>query len=1636
MDLAELKLDISVESRDAEASLDRATKRLNALAEAADKAASKNMRSGIFNDAVVKHLGLLSTAAKNSGAHTKRLGDMAKNLKPLGTAAKDLQSFASANVQTAKDIIPTARGIDDLGARVEYLKRMEAELKNTINLTNAALDENGILSKENRARIIDLTKATASDSVTAKRHKKDILERANALTDSTDETKRQVLALQAEEAAIKQARVELQGYIQEQKKLGKGTPTLGTPEWDIEFEKKLKEGAREDDIAAGFAHQNKLAAMNADRTKLEQMQEQEAQRFKRLETKRTNQDIIAENDEYYRWKDAQNTQAMSNELAAQALLDAQDQKSKQEAIAREKELERTARLVNKAYMARMNALRDVAMLARQTGMALTRYLTTPLVAAAAVGVKFTAEMELQQKAFEILLGDATAAVRLYGEVVEYAARTPYQLPELTQATKELLAFGSASGDVMDEMRRLGDIAQNDAQKLDSVVKAFGKVQARGVAHMRELNRFIMAGVPIISELGKVMNMASEELFSGVQKGLVSFDAVKQAIENLTDEGGRFYNMSIEMSQLVAGRWSTLQDEFHLMLRSFVEDLMPTILQGINYVIDFFEAIRNMSREQRQAIRTTLMWVAAIGPLLLLFSKAVTLLYTMEKLFKSIGLAIKAIEGVKTIGAIGSAILAGLGGIPLVITAIITALAAWAAWSGFSKLKSNMNGIVNDFRDLRSELDSIAELESPDEIFDVINLRFNTTGGIKVFDQDIFDAYLASVEEPDWDKFLVTLDIREKAANTILGAGERYAKLMQTAVEKLQKNIEKPINMQNAEQRQTLLDILHKYVFNPKEKQALDAAVDDFNRGNTEALILLLQSGAKGLFAGIGAGTIVLDDDTKRKLGRIGDTIAAEGLEAVVESALRTLSREPAQKAPIDNLMKVFSKTLLQTTDVSGFEGLGSNANMITAMLESYVSDTIEAIDNAGARLTKYMGEVPGFSKILDVLYAKPKQGELFVTTTFAQRMEGIYGSMTPDEQAFYKILEPFFGDEVTIRKFFTSYEKLITKSAQEFVDSLRMDYFIENIAGQLAGDGLNPESKKSYAEHMIKGIEEQISSFVKSKSPQTLLELQTVLDEFEKLNPDVLKEYTANLNALKDLSPAVEAIKQLDKGISDYEEKLLAIGRSERGAFRKQVDLWYWNAVAIAENSAEVKELEAKAKKLKQVWDDVTVGAEQQTLSQDILQSALSGTVGAYDALILKMQEFAPETEENILALRRMVQAVQGLHSIINADIGPSIGGRQVKDIASDFATPYADMSSEYKGSYTESQYQADKVKATKAIYKELAKMDYPTRMATETTTAFEDMTKAMEDNLGATTYSITKQQGLAEGYTDMNKDIRQQIELFGKSERKIQLMAARQDLKNMTDKESIATMEEYIKSLQTLTAKEILGGLGSDLLQQGLNGVVDSLVAMGEAFATGADGAKTFSETMSQMFLEMVHNMPTLFLNAGLMAISMGNWGLGVPLLVMSGVTAVASGYIKGQEAGAQTDTQLAPSSLTFSAKGNIHKNGNIISAPTAFKTKSGWNIGGEAGNEAILPLGRTSEGKLGVMGSTGGGNVSVAVNVEVINQTGVNVETETETTTGPNGEQNIRMIIKKVVAEGMGKGEYDRVMGSRYGVKHRGVM
>ncbi|MEM6303815.1 MAG: phage tail tape measure protein [Pseudomonadota bacterium] len=55
----------------------------------------------------------------------------------------------------------------------------------------------------------------------------------------------------------------------------------------------------------------------------------------------------------------------------------------------------------------------------------------------------------------------------------------------------------------------------------------------------------------------------------------------------------------------------------------------------------------------------------------------------------------------------------------------------------------------------------------------------------------------------------------------------------------------------------------------------------------------------------------------------------------------------------------------------------------------------------------------------------------------------------------------------------------------------------------------------------------------------------------------------------------------------------------------------------------------------------------------------------------------------------------------------------------------------------------------------------------------------------------------------------------------------------------------------------------------------------------------------------------------------------------------------------------------------------GGVVNGPTAFPMRGGMGLMGEAGPEAIMPLARGPDGKLGVRGAGGGGGATVIMNI-----------------------------------------------------------
>jgi tape measure domain-containing protein len=235
--------------------------------------------------------------------------------------------------------------------------------------------------------------------------------------------------------------------------------------------------------------------------------------------------------------------------------------------------------------------------------------------------------------------------------------------------------------------------------------------------------------------------------------------------------------------------------------------------------------------------------------------------------------------------------------------------------------------------------------------------------------------------------------------------------------------------------------------------------------------------------------------------------------------------------------------------------------------------------------------------------------------------------------------------------------------------------------------------------------------------------------------------------------------------------------------------------------------------------------------------------------------------------------------------------------------------------------------------------------------------------------------------------------------------------------------------------ASVILGELSAQFRELAVSAALGGFEEFGRALGEGEDAAESLDRALVSMAQQILQQLPMMFLQAGLQLIANGQWALGLGFVAAAASSAVVSGYVdafKNAKGGVYDEHGRAAAAF---ARGGTFTN-QLVDSPTVFSFASGASfapgIMGEAGPEAIVPLKRGPDGSLGV--STYGAASAGTTAVYVVIQNYTNEAVRTEESADGAGNQ-IRKIIIGSVKESIGKGEMDKSLSSRYGLRALGV-
>lgn len=192
------------------------------------------------------------------------------------------------------------------------------------------------------------------------------------------------------------------------------------------------------------------------------------------------------------------------------------------------------------------------------------------------GVQFNATIEQQTIAFKALLGSLGQAQRRITELTKFAAETPFELPEIVQANKQLQVLTGGALASADGMRLVGDAAAVTGKPISEVAMWVGRLYG-GLQNGQPIGEATMR----LTEMGLISGQTRQELENLQASGVVGGEAWAVAEKAL----GRFGGAMKEQARTFSGLMSTMKDNLNMAAGVAMEPVFEALKRSLQSFVD-------------------------------------------------------------------------------------------------------------------------------------------------------------------------------------------------------------------------------------------------------------------------------------------------------------------------------------------------------------------------------------------------------------------------------------------------------------------------------------------------------------------------------------------------------------------------------------------------------------------------------------------------------------------------------------------------------------------------------------------------------------------------------------------------------------------------------------------------------------------------------------------------------------------------------------------------------------------------------------------------------------------------------------------------------------------------------------------
>lgn len=431
------------------------------------------------------------------------------------------------------------------------------------------------------------------------------------------------------------------------------------------------------------------------------------------------------------------------------------------------------------------------------------------------------EFENQQIALRAILRDAEAADRIFSQIKSFAVISPFEFKDLVGYAKQLSAFQVPVNELFETTKRLADVSAGLGVGMDRIILAYGQVRSAAVLRGQELRQFTEAGIPLVDELAKKFSelegrvVSAGDVFEKISNRMVSFEMVKEIFEDMTNEGGMFYQMQEKQAESLKGKIANLADAYDIMLNDIGQANDGILKGGVEGIAALFSNWEKVWNILKTIIIGYGLYKAAIV-LAIVAEKAHLALNTSGSLLKTAKNLIFVIQNLKeyrtalaATGMTARSFGAVLGGIIGILTAV--GVAIYEVIQNSNKLSDELNKIsLDEFSDFKKMADSLEDLSG--------KLKNAVQGSQEHRDiirqiNNVYGEYLPFVLDEK-----TALDAVANSTEQVIEAMKKRKMMM--AQQKGEETIQNTYGDENTKSKKDLLDALSVVTNSRKDAEAI------------------------------------------------------------------------------------------------------------------------------------------------------------------------------------------------------------------------------------------------------------------------------------------------------------------------------------------------------------------------------------------------------------------------------------------------------------------------------------------------------------------------------------------------------------------------------------------------------------------------------------------------------------------------------------------------------------------------------------------------------------------------------------------------------------------------------------------------